>query len=36
MNNIKEVDTLLEEGATKAGAIANEVLKRVREKLGFE
>ncbi|MEO5775643.1 MAG: tryptophan--tRNA ligase [Flavobacterium sp.] len=36
MNNLPEVDALLKKGATKAGAIANEVLKRVREKLGFE
>ena len=36
MNNWPEVDALLKLGATKAGAIANEVLKRVREKLGFE
>ena len=36
MNNKPEVDALLKQGATKAGAIANEVLKRVREKLGFE
>ena len=36
MDNWPEVDTLLKQGAVKAGTIANEVLKRVREKLGFE
>ena len=36
MNNWPEVDALLKQGAIKAGAIANDVLKRVREKLGFE
>jgi len=36
MNNWPEVDALLKQGATKAGAIADAVLKRVRVKLGFE
>lgn len=35
MNNLTEVDKALAEGATKASAKANEVLQRVREKLGF-
>ncbi|RTY95956.1 tryptophan--tRNA ligase [Flavobacterium sp. GT3R68] len=35
MNNLAEVDTLLKIGAEKAGKIANGVLSRVREKLGF-
>ncbi len=35
MNNLEEVDRLLLEGASKAGEVANEVLKRVREKLGY-
>jgi tryptophanyl-tRNA synthetase len=35
INNLKEVDKLLLEGAAKAGEIANGVLKRVREKLGY-
>jgi tryptophanyl-tRNA synthetase len=36
MNNLPEVDALLKQGASKAGVVANGVLKRVREKLGFE
>lgn len=36
MSNWPEVDALLKQGAAKAGAIANEVLKKVRGKLGFE
>jgi tryptophanyl-tRNA synthetase len=36
MSNQNEVDTLLKQGAAKAGNIANGVLKKVREKLGFE
>ena len=36
INNLTEVDALLKEGATKAHVIANEVLQRVRVKLGFE
>jgi tryptophanyl-tRNA synthetase len=36
MNNLPEVDDLLKIGAGKASAIANGVLGRVREKLGFE
>ena len=36
MNHLDEVDALLKTGAEKAGAVANEVLGRVREKLGFE
>lgn len=35
MNNLEEVDQLLFEGAKKAGMVADAVLKRVREKLGF-
>ncbi len=35
MNNLHEVDALLQFGAQKAGAIADGVLGRVREKLGF-
>jgi tryptophanyl-tRNA synthetase len=35
MNNLQEVDALLQLGAQKAGVVANGVLKRVREKLGF-
>lgn len=36
INNRTEVDALLQQGAAKAHIIANEVLKRVRVKLGFE
>lgn len=36
INNLNEVDVLLEKGAVKAGKMADEILKRVREKLGFE
>jgi tryptophanyl-tRNA synthetase len=36
MNNLAEVDALLKTGAEKATVIANGVLGRVREKLGFE
>ena len=36
MNNLAEVDALLKTGAEKATAVANGVLARVREKLGFE
>ena len=35
MNNLSEIDQELFRGAEKAAAIANEVLKRVRQKLGF-
>lgn len=35
MNNLFQIDTLLKLGAEKAGKIANGVLDRVREKLGF-
>lgn len=35
MNNLHEVDALLAIGSKKAGTIADGVLKRVREKLGF-
>jgi tryptophanyl-tRNA synthetase len=35
MNNLEEIDKLLALGAKKATTIANEVLKRVRKKLGF-
>jgi tryptophanyl-tRNA synthetase len=36
MNNLEEVDKALELGAQKAQAVAQGVLQRVREKLGFE
>jgi tryptophanyl-tRNA synthetase len=36
INNLPEVDALLKKGAEKASAVANGVLARVREKLGFE
>ena len=36
INNLAEVDALLKIGAEKAGVVANEVLARVRGKLGFE
>ena len=36
INNLEEVDALLQKGAQKAQVIANEVLSRVRVKLGFE
>jgi tryptophanyl-tRNA synthetase len=36
MDNLPEVDSLLKQGATKARIIADGVLTRVREKLGFE
>ena len=35
INNLEEVDALLKIGAEKASVVANEVLKRVRTKLGF-
>lgn len=35
MNNLEELDRLLQEGASKASKIANEVLERVRVKLGY-
>ena len=35
INNVAEIDKLLLEGAAKAGIVANGVLKRVREKLGY-
>ena len=35
INNLEEVDKLLFEGAAKAGNVADGVLKRVRQKLGF-
>jgi tryptophanyl-tRNA synthetase len=35
MSNLNEVESLLKQGATKAGKIADEVLDRVRVKLGF-
>lgn len=35
MNNLEEVDKLLHQGAEKARTKANEVLGRVREKLGY-
>ncbi len=36
MNNLPEIDKALQIGAKKAQIVANEVLKRVRKKLGFE
>ena len=36
INNLAEVDALLKIGAAKATIVANGVLNRVREKLGFE
>jgi len=36
INNLAEVDALLKTGAEKAALVANNVLGRVREKLGFE
>jgi tryptophanyl-tRNA synthetase len=36
INHLNEVDALLKKGASKAGTIANGVLGKVREKLGFE
>lgn len=36
MNNLNEIEALLQQGAKKAGNIADGVLKRVRVKLGFE
>jgi tryptophanyl-tRNA synthetase len=36
MNNLNEVDELLRKGAQKASNVANGVLAKVREKLGFE
>ncbi|MNJ99374.1 Tryptophan--tRNA ligase [compost metagenome] len=36
MNNLHEVDAALKTGAEKAAVVANGVLKRVREKLGYE
>jgi tryptophanyl-tRNA synthetase len=35
INNLEAVDKLLLEGAAKASTVANGVLKRVREKLGY-
>ena len=35
INNLEEVDKLLLEGAAKASVVADGVLKRVREKLGY-
>jgi len=36
INNLNEVDELLKEGAKKASTVADSVLNKVREKLGFE
>ena len=36
INNRSELDALLKKGAEKAHIVANEVLSRVRVKLGFE
>jgi len=35
MNNLQEIDSLLKIGANKANMVANEVLQRVRQKLGY-
>jgi len=35
MNNLNEIDKALAIGAVKATKVANDVLKRVRVKLGF-
>ena len=35
INNPEEMEALLKTGAGKAAAVANEVLNRVREKLGY-
>ena len=35
INNTEEVDKLLLDGAAKASIVANGVIKRVREKLGY-
>ncbi|MFD2825151.1 tryptophan--tRNA ligase [Leeuwenhoekiella polynyae] len=35
MNNLEEIDAALEKGAEKARKVANEVLNRVRTKLGY-
>lgn len=35
MNNLQEIDAALEKGAEKARRVANEVLGRVRQKLGY-
>ena len=36
MSNWPEVDSLLKQGAAKAGVIADGVLQKVRVKLGYE
>ncbi|MFM2229829.1 MAG: Tryptophan--tRNA ligase [Bacteroidota bacterium] len=36
MSHLEEVDAFLAKGAAKAGSIADRVLQRVRQKLGFE
>ena len=35
MSNKKEIDLILSEGAEKANKTANEVINRVRKKLGY-
>jgi len=35
MNNLSEIDAALEKGANKATKVANEVLERVRKRLGY-
>ena len=35
MNNLDELETVLQEGALKAKSVADDVLRRVREKLGL-
>ena len=35
MDNLNEIDAALAKGATKAKVVADDVLKRVREKVGY-
>jgi tryptophanyl-tRNA synthetase len=35
MENKNEIDAALDKGAQKAKVVANEVLQRVREKIGY-
>ena len=35
MSNLDEIDSALNIGANKASKVANEVLERVRKKLGY-
>ena len=36
MDNLEEIDTILAQGAAKAAQVGDEVLSRVREKLGYQ